>query len=150
MLRVSIEGGTATPILIDDDQVTSFSPRLSPDGKHLAFVTFDNHTFKKSIRVAAFDGERVGATEREFDYNLMGNFIWSPDSKSLTYLSVESIPNLWRLPIDGAKPQPITEFKSGRIFNFAWSRDGKQLFLSRGIVNNDLVLIRDANRAVLQ
>jgi serine/threonine protein kinase len=149
ILKVSIGGGAPTRILIDD-KTTHISPRLSPDGKHLAFITFDMTTFKKSIRVAAFDGERVGATEREFDYNLMGNFIWSPDSKSLTYLSVESIPNLWQLPIDGSKPQQITDFKSGRIFNFAWSRDGKRLFLSRGIVNNDLVLIRDANRAVLQ
>lgn len=150
ILKVSIEGGAPTPIRIDDDQKTAFSARLSPDGKHLAFVTFDDRTFKKSIRIAAFDGERVGATEREFDYNLINNFIWSPDSKSLTYLSVESIPNLWRLPVDVGKPQPITDFKSGRIFNFAWSRDGKRLFMSRGIVNNDLVLIRDASRAVVQ
>jgi serine/threonine protein kinase/dipeptidyl aminopeptidase/acylaminoacyl peptidase len=143
LMKVSIEGGTPTPLLVDE-KITVMSPRLSPDGKHIAFITFDHTTFKKSIRIAAFDGERISNTEREFDYNLVSSFGWSPDSKSLTYLSVESIPNLWRLPLDGSKPQPITDFKSGRIFNYAWSRDGKRLFISRGIVNNDLVLIRDA------
>ncbi|HEX8565535.1 MAG TPA: protein kinase [Pyrinomonadaceae bacterium] len=143
LMKVSIEGGTPTQILTDE-KVAVMYPRLSPDGKRLAFITFDMTTFKKSLRVTAFDGERVGNTEREFDYNLISSFGWSPDGKSLTYLSVEGIPNLWRLPLDGSKPQPITDFKSGRIFNYAWSRDGKRLFISRGIVNSDLVLIRDA------
>jgi Tol biopolymer transport system component len=143
LMKVGVEGGTPTQIWTDEKTAVMY-PRLSPDGKRLAFITFDMTTFKKSLRVAAFDGERIGNTEREFDYNLISSFGWSPDGKSLTYLSVEGIPNLWRLPLDGSKPQPITDFKSGRIFNYAWSRDGKRLFISRGIVNSDLVLIRDA------
>ena len=144
-LKISIEGGEATTIL-SDNKVANFYPRLSPDGKLLAFISFDVVTFKKSLRVAAFGGEKVGQVVRDFDYNLMNNYMWSPDSKSLTYLSVESIPNLWKLPIDGSKPQPLTNFTSGRIFNFAWSADGKRLFISRGIVNNDLILIRDTKK----
>jgi hypothetical protein len=55
---------------------------------------------------------------------------------------------LWKLPLEeaaGGKAEPITDFKTGRIFNFAWSRDGKRIFIVRGIINNDLVLIRNAN-----
>ena len=31
--------------------------------------------------------------------------------------------------MDGKKPHQITDFPSGRIFSFAWSRDGKSLFI---------------------
>jgi hypothetical protein len=44
-------------------------------------------------------------------------------------------------PIDGSSSTHLTDFKDGRIFNFAWSRDGKQLALARGTVTNDVVLI---------
>ncbi|MEP6925289.1 MAG: hypothetical protein ABI954_12555, partial [Pyrinomonadaceae bacterium] len=82
--------------------------------------------------------EKVGKITKEIDFNLIGNFVWSPDGKSLTYLSRDGVPNLWRMPLDAnGKPQQITDFKSGSIFNFTWSRDGKSLFLARGVVNTD-------------
>jgi len=60
-------------------------------------------------------------------------------------LSSKEIPNLWKLPLDGSPPQPITKNNSGRIiFNFSWSADGERLFITRGIVNNNLIVIRDA------
>jgi len=37
----------------------------------------------------------------------------------------------------------LSNFKSDLIFWFDWSRDGKQLALSRGTVNSDVVLIRE-------
>jgi hypothetical protein len=39
----------------------------------------------------------------------------------------------------------VTDFKDGRIFNFAFSADGSQLALSRGTFNSDVVLIENAN-----
>jgi len=40
-------------------------------------------------------------------------------------------------------PKPVTDFKDQTIFNFAWSRDGKQLAISRGVVNSDVMLLQD-------
>jgi hypothetical protein len=37
----------------------------------------------------------------------------------------------------------LTDFKDQRIFGFAWSREGKQLAISRGVVNSDVMLLRD-------
>ena len=51
------------------------------------------------------------------------------------------VSNIWTQPLDGGEPKQLTDFKDQRIFNFAWSRDGKQLALSRGVVNSDVVLI---------
>ena len=145
-MKISLEGGAAVPIF-ESEETVNFIPRLSPDGKRLAFVSFNTINFKKSLNIAAFDGEKIGQIEKEFEFNLMADFRWSPDGKSLTYNSTEGVPNLWKLPLDGGKPQKITDFKSGRIFNFAWSTDGKSLFIVRGTVNNDLVIFRDTLRS---
>ena len=45
--------------------------------------------------------------------------------------------------LDGRPPKQITNFTEGKIFNFSWSADGKQLFLARGSVNSDVVLINN-------
>ena len=55
--------------------------------------------------------------------------------------------NIWRQPIDGSAATQLTEFKSGKIMNFAWTADGKELIIARGNTNNDLILIKDSDRA---
>ena len=139
-----MEGGEPTT-LFSDQNLSAFLPRLSPDGKHIAFVIYDIHTFDKRMQIASFDGGRIGKPESSLEMNLVSQFFWSPDGKSLTVLSSRGgTPNLWRLPVDGSTPTPITEFKSGRILNFAWSYDNKDLLIARGNSNNDLVMIRDS------
>jgi hypothetical protein len=49
--------------------------------------------------------------------------------------------NIWEQPIAGGPPRQITNFTSGLIFDFSWSRDGKQMFLSRGENSSDVILI---------
>jgi len=57
--------------------------------------------------------------------------------------SNEGVSNVWRQTIDGSPAKQLTDFRDQRIFGFAWSRDGKQLALSRGTINTDVVLIRN-------
>jgi serine/threonine protein kinase len=147
LMRVSIDGGRPE-VIYSSDELSAFQPRLSPDGKRIAFITYNVHTFDKRIQVASVDGPHIGKPEASLEYNLLGQFFWSPDGKSLTALTTRAgTPNLWRLPIDGSAPTPITDFKSGRILNFTWSADGKELLIARGNSNNDLVMIRDSDVA---
>jgi serine/threonine protein kinase len=147
LLRVSIDGGPPE-VIYSSDELSAFQPRLSPDGKRVAFITYNVHTFDKRIQIAPIDGGRVGKPEISLEYNLLGQFFWSPDGKSLTALTTRAgTPNLWRLPVDGSAPTPITDFRSGRILNFTWSNDGKELLIARGNSNNDLVMIRDSDAA---
>jgi hypothetical protein len=67
---------------------------------------------------------------------------WTLDSRALTYpVTRGGVTNIWIQSLDGAPPQQLTNFRDGLIFDFAWSRDGKQLALSRGLINSDVVLI---------
>jgi len=43
--------------------------------------------------------------------------------------------------MNGTPPKQLTDFTSERIFWFAFSRDGKQLALSRGTQTSDVILI---------
>lgn len=144
LMRVAIDGGEAEVVYSNND-LSSFMPRISPDGKRLAFVAYNIHTFDKRLMIAQFESGHVDSIDRSLEMNLLGQFVWSPDGKSLAAVSSRGgVPNVWRLPIDGSEPTPITDFKSGRVLNFTWSTDGKDLLLARGNSNNDLVMIRDA------
>jgi Tol biopolymer transport system component len=69
---------------------------------------------------------------------------WTPDGRALTYVdTTDGVSNIWSLPLDGGKPVQLTNFKTDQIFWFNFSRDGKQLVLSRGTETSDVVLIRN-------
>jgi hypothetical protein len=44
-------------------------------------------------------------------------------------------------PLTGGALRQITNFTSGLIFDFSWSRDGRQLFLAKGENTSDVILI---------
>ena len=58
-------------------------------------------------------------------------------------LTRDGASNLWRLPLDGGKARQLTDWKTDFIYWHAWSRDGKQLAVSRGTETMDLVLIQN-------
>jgi Tol biopolymer transport system component len=147
LARIPIDGGEAE-IFFESDGLSIYQPRLSPDGKRVAFMTFDIRSFQKKLLIATVVDNKFAAIEREIENNLVNHYLWSPDSKSLTISTNRSgAPNLWRQPIDGSSAKPITDFKSGKIMNYAWTLDGRELLISRGNTNNDLIIIRDTERA---
>lgn len=149
IMKVSIDGGPAELVYSHETQ-SVFQPRVSPDGSRIAYITYDVNTFEKKLQIATLVGGGFGKIERDLEYNLVERFQWSPDGKALTLLTNRGgVPNLWRQPVDGSQPTPITDFKSGRIFNFVWAADGRSLLIARGNTNNDLIMIRDAGRASL-
>ena len=72
---------------------------------------------------------------------------FTPDGKSLSYTVTEhGISNIWAQPLSGGPPKQVTDFKTDQIFDFAWSRDGKSLALSRGHQSRDVVLLTDTTK----
>lgn len=82
---------------------------------------------------------------RDLGFALEANnptFLWVPDGRALIYVDTRGdVSNLWTQRIEGGTPKQITDFKQGRIFSFDYSPDGKQIALSRGTINNDVVMI---------
>jgi len=133
--KVSIDGGESTQLTND----FSLAPTVSPDGKMIAYIfRRDLESFK--VAVASFEN---GQLIKEFDTAKLSSIVtlndtywrlhWSPDGRALHFVvSIGGISNIWSQSIDGGQPKQITDFKSDRIFAFGWSRDGKQLAVSRG------------------
>jgi Tol biopolymer transport system component len=134
--KVSVEGGQ--PIRLHTTQ-TAYYPAVSPDGKMLAYY-YGESLGGNGVEVISLDGNTPA---KRFDI-AMGPMRWTPDSRSLLYVKNEGgVSNLLSQPISGNRPKQITHFNGLLINSFDLSRDGKELVMSRGTANRDVVLIRD-------
>lgn len=158
---LSNRGPTMWKIPIDGSDSVQLSDRrarsqaVSPDGKLIACSYFgDQVSSAGGLRMAVVPIEG-GPPAKIFDVRLtpfarwrsftsLDQIRWTPDGRALTYIDTRGgVSNIWSQPLDGAKPVQLTNFTTGRIFNFDWSRDGKWLALARGSVTSDVVLISD-------
>ena len=138
--RISADGGTPTQV---SSRPGLGSPSVSPDGQWLA-VRFVDEAAGRRARIGIMPAGG-GALSKTFDpaTPASGGADWTPDGTGLTYMaSVSGVGQLWLQPLAGGPPRQLTRFTSDNIFGFAWSRDGKQLVISRGSTISDAVLIR--------
>ena len=69
---------------------------------------------------------------------------WAPDGKAIDMsLTRGGATNIWRQPVPSGTLKQITNFPSGLIRSFAWSPDGKTLFLSRGFRTSNIILLQN-------
>jgi serine/threonine protein kinase len=137
--RISIDGGE--PVQVTNK--FALLPAVSPDGKLIACYFLDQQARVTKIALLPFEG---GDPVKLFDLPQTadrGHAVrWTPDGRALTYINTRGIvSNIWLQPIDGSPPKQLTDFKTDRIFSFDWSRDGKWLAISRGVIDSDVVLI---------
>ena len=134
---VPLAGGMPTQ-LFDGLAVT---PHVSPDGTLLVYGTPDAQN-RPTVVVCDFP---ACAARRSLmtPANLAAvGLKWMPDSRTVAYIDT-TLSNVWGLPIDGKAPYQLTKFTDGRtITDFAWSRDGKRLAISRSVTTNDIVLFK--------
>jgi Tol biopolymer transport system component len=137
--KISIDGGPTVEL----SKSQAYSPVISPDARFVAWMLFDEATRKSREVIAPLAG---GPPLRTMDLpnDTETPWVrWTPDGKALSYIQTNNgVSNLWRASIDGSTPTQLTHFTSGQIFNYAWSRDGKQLAMARGSETSDVVLIK--------
>jgi Tol biopolymer transport system component/DNA-binding winged helix-turn-helix (wHTH) protein len=141
--KVPLDGGEA--IKFEDVPGFLTYPAISPDGKFIALI-YGGVSKAPSIVIVPTEGGKI---VNEFNVQIESTpnqgkiaLQWTPDGQAINYVSlVDNVSNIWRQPIDGGPPVQVTNFESGRIFNFAYSPHGEKLALSRGSFNRDVVLI---------
>jgi len=131
--KVPIDGGEPLQLT----EMASSMPRVSPDGKMMAYLIDNPGRRPLGVAVGPIDGR---APQRTFD---IPEAQWSADGKSLYYAKSEhGIGNIWRQPIAGGPPVKVTNFAADEIPSFAVSHDGR-LAIERRNSSSDVVLIRN-------
>ncbi len=140
--KMPTEGGEAIQVTDKPTGRVAFSP----DGKFVAGAQLVSGT-PPSWQLAVIPMDGAGPLRliaQPSHINLMSSLSWTPDSRAVLAKSDQGgVGNLWSFPIDGSTPKQVTTFTSNSIANFAFSRDGKRLAVSRGYSNLDVVLIKD-------
>jgi serine/threonine protein kinase/Tol biopolymer transport system component len=137
--QIPVEGGVATPM----SSVSSAAefPRYSPDGKWVLY------RYQEGSPVPVYKFAVASLVEKTPPkiFGLPSGalyFRWAPDQKGVQYTLIRNgAANIWEQPLNGGPPRQLTEFTSGRIFDYSWSRDGKQLYLAKGENTSDVILI---------
>jgi serine/threonine protein kinase/Tol biopolymer transport system component len=136
--RVPVDGGEPERLT---DKSADGAVAFSLDGQSIAYCTEEDGALR--LVIMPFAG---GRPLRTFDVppTILGvaGVRWTPDGRDLAYTGTrDGVSNIWIQSLDGGQPKKLTDFKSDRIFAFDWSRDGKQLAVSRGGEMRDLVMI---------
>lgn len=136
--RVSLEGGN--PVLLTQTLALPLF-RVSPDGNRIAYIATNLQPVPHYVAIVAGadSGQQLSSVDAPPD---AVSFSWAPDGRALDFAVTRGdVSNLYRQPLTREPAKQMTNFKSGLIFNFAWSPDGKQLALARGQTGADVVLI---------
>ncbi len=134
--KVSTDGGT--PVQLTNSEAAN--PTFSPDGKLIA-CSYGNG---KVAIIPSHGGQPLKVFDIPTPFIVEPGFQWTSDGRAVTFVDTrEGVSNIWSQPLVGGPWKQITDFKSEDIFAFAWSRDGKQLALARGVETGDVVLITD-------
>ena len=144
MWKVPADGGDAVEII----NRVSLRPAVSPDGKWIACGSTGDQP-NSGFKIAIFPAEG-GQPVKFLDIpgSQQNQHHWSSDSKAILYLDDrDGITNVFSQAIDGGPPKQLTSFTTDKIFSFDWSRDGKLMACTRGVVTTDVLLIKDQPRA---
>ncbi|MBV9612627.1 MAG: hypothetical protein JO091_09145 [Acidobacteriaceae bacterium] len=138
-----IDGGNPIQITTDSASI----PVVSPDGTRLACARFayDKPQSPATIALYPFEG---GPAMQVFERpdGSDDKVYWSPDGKGLDYIVTGgNTSNIWRQPLSGGMPFPITKFTTDRLFFLNASPGGQRILLGRGKELTDVVLITNGS-----
>ena len=144
---MSLRGGEAALLDPNGD-----FPTISPDGRWIAFPTWDKKSKQSRIKIVASD---VKGSSRLLPFmsepqvpgsTNLGSLPtrWTADGTAITYVRTQNgVSNIWNQPVDGSPAKQLTNFTSMLIWRHAWSPDGKYLVMARGNFSRDAVMLTD-------
>lgn len=119
---------------------------FSPDGGLFAYFEAEAATDggpRAVLRVVSTEsGAQIAVLDRP--EGTVDEFHWAPDGEGVTFRRKEGgYWDVWRQPLDGARPEKLTDFDSFEMGDYLLSSDGKTIYYTKVETTSDAVLIRD-------
>ncbi|HKD51836.1 MAG TPA: protein kinase [Candidatus Acidoferrum sp.] len=145
LYRMDLGGSPPAPV---SDLLFVGDAAYSPDGTRIMGAFLDPKTGKiRGYVLPSSGGPPLFSHDAPSTLDPMGVMGWMADGRGLVALDNRSgIPNLWTFPYDDSPGRQLTHFHKSEIHGFAWSPDGKRIALSRGSVEQNVVLITTAGQ----
>lgn len=145
LYKMNLGGGAPAPL---SDLLVLGGGDYSPDGTRIMAAFMDPKNGKiKGYILPASGGAPIFAADPPSSIDAVGIIGWTPDGRGMTVLDDRSgVPNLWILPFDHSPAKQLTHLLRSEIHGFAWSPDGKRIALSRGPIEQNVVLIKIAGQ----
>ncbi len=147
IMKVPLKGGKAEKLAGLEPSQRDRMRRLSPDGKHLAYVASlkdeADGKIKEYLRVTEFSDGKAGKKiiEKQVKFT---HTRWLPDSSAIIYEKVSGLGNLFKLDLRTQKETQVSDFtQKADTGSFVWNQDGKNILAFRYSPISNLVLIRD-------
>ncbi len=106
------------------------SPRVSPDGKQVAFLlSRPNHEANRNETELWLADVTTGASRPlTFERHSVGSPSWSPDGATLAFLSPDDKDKaqVWLLPMRAGEPRRLTRAPQG-VDHYSWRPDGQAI-----------------------
>ena len=120
LVMVDPQSGRVTPLTTFTEDVQIYTPRFSPDGRHLAFSMFDADGTRV---IGTIDMERPsGSNLRRLVADSANNRypVWSPDSRTIAYTShAGGVPNVRTVALESGEISQVTTLVDG-VYATGW------------------------------
>jgi Tol biopolymer transport system component len=134
--KIPIDGGETVNL---KEMESDLVPELSPDGKLIASLIGGRLKIFSSS-----DGTLLKSLEADKLAVQWCAPKWTPDGRSLTYqVYGDNTSHIWTQSLSGSVSGPLTNFQKGYIYEYAFSHDGKELYIARGYQVRDAVIIKN-------
>ena len=110
------------------------APRISPDGKKIAFLLSENNLEKSKALMHLWWVDTETKQTRRLTHldEVVADHQWSPDGRWLGFISGRTVDGnaksqVWLLPVDGGEAFPITRGPED-VEHWRWSPDSKSIY----------------------
>lgn len=142
IFTVPVAGGDL--VQITENPARDKEPTFSPDGKTIAFIS--DRSGREEIYLTAADGSSDAQKITDQD-TLKFNITWSPDSKSLSFMTTDD--KLYVYETGSKQSHEVASSKYGALSGGIWSPDGKWIAYAKTdeTRNTDIFLVSPSGGA---